>query len=246
LRVELRLLESVVFRRFSGLAARAILYWLAGGRHHDSPGPKPLSASPLLHNGRPLLRGSRVEAGEAVSARFAMLGEYVGEAVAKLGEIRVEGARAEALKAEAWPLKVGGDPPPRFTLRFLTPVRFKRGRVFDVVPAPHNLALSAGLHAARVLGAASRDVLGFSATEGLMRRVAAWAYGYVAVAKAFLKTAVVHADGAPQVGSVGWATYEVKGKRRARHFWALVQYGAAVGFGDGKTYGLGYAELSSG
>jgi len=38
----------------------------------------------------------------------------------------------------------------------------------------------------------------------------------------------------------------VKGKRRARHFWALVQYGAAVGFGDGKTYGLGYAELSSG
>jgi len=76
--------------------------------------------------------------------------------------------------------------------------------------------------------------------------VATWAYGYVAVSKASLKTAVVHADGAPQVGSVGWATYEVRGKRRARQFWALVQYGAAVGFGDGKIYGLGYAELSSG
>jgi len=76
--------------------------------------------------------------------------------------------------------------------------------------------------------------------------VAAWAYGYVAMAKASLITAVVYADGAPQVGSVGWATYEVRGRRRARQFWALVQYGAAVGFGDGKTYSLGYAELSSG
>jgi len=157
-------------------------------------------------------------AGKVVSAHFAVSGEYVGEAVAKLGEVKAEGARAEAVKAEAWPLKVGGGPPAKFILRFLTSVSLKRGRVFDLVSAPHRLALSAGLHAARVLGPFSREVLGFSATEGLVRRVAAWAYGYMAVSKAFLKTAVVYADGAPQVGSVGWATYEVKGKRRTATF----------------------------
>jgi len=101
-------------------------------------------------------------------------------------------------------------------------VRFKRGRVFDVMLAPHNLALSACLHTAGALGLCSRELLGFSATEGLVRRVAAWAYGCAAVAKASLKTAVVHADGAPQVGSVGWATYEMKRRRKAHQFWALV------------------------
>jgi len=240
---ELQLLAPVKFRRFSGLAARALLYRLVKGALHDSPKPKPLSVSPLLRGGRPLLRGDFVEAGEAVAVRFVVAGQYVRDVVANMERAEVEGARAELLRYELQPIRVGGDPLSRFTLRFLTPVRFKRGRIFDPIPQPHSLALSAGLHAARALGSASREVLGFSASEGPVRRVAAWAYGYVAVAKASLRTAVVYADGAPQVGSVGWATYEVKGRRGARHFWALVQYGAAVGFGDGKTYGLGYAEL---
>jgi len=242
--LELRLLEPAKFRRFSGLAARALLYRLIRGAFHDTPKPKPISTSPLLRGGRPLLRGDRVEAGETLHVRFAVLARHVPDIINNIDRVEVEGARAEAVKIDVEPVRAGGDPPPRFTLRFLTPVRFRRGRVFDVVPAPHNLALSAGLHAARALGTASQEVLGFAATEGLVRRVAAWAYGYVAVTEAFLKTAVVHADGAPQVGAVGWAAYEARGRRRLRQFWALVQYGAAVGFGDGKTYGLGYAELT--
>jgi len=240
--------EPLELKRFSGLAARALLYRIIGSMYHDCQF-KPLSVAPLYADGRPVWVG-RFDIGTLIQLR-AVVPDTVLTKLFSIGNyVEVEGTKAEVVQAEVEPVRVqASNPPRRFAMVFLTPTRFKirtpQGRaVYTVDISAARLAESAARHALRLPPEVVRQILSRQLTQDTTRRVAAWALQYVYSPYADIETRVAEGDAGKEIGVVGCVEYErasPKASPTAELFWALVQYGAAVGFGDGKTHGFGHA-----
>jgi len=249
-RILFALREPLELRRFSGLAARALLYRLIGGMYHDCPF-KPLSVAPLYADGRPLWVG-RLDAGALIQLR-AVVPDTALTRLFSIGDVvEVEGAKAEVVKAEVEPVRVqASNPPKRFAIEFLTPTRFKirtpqRRAVYTVDVSAARLAESAARHALRLPADVVRQILSRELSKESAGRVVAWALQYVYSPYFDVKTKAAEGDAGKEIGVVGCVEYErasPKASPTAELFWALVQYGAAVGFGDGKTHGFGHAAI---
>jgi len=249
-RVLFALREPLELRRFSGLAARALLYRLVGGMYHDCPN-KPLSVAPLYADGRPVWVGKfdvgapiqlRAVVPDAALAKLFSIGDYV----------EVEGAKAEVVQAEVEPVRIqASSPPRRFAVEFLAPTRFKvrtpqRKAVYTADVSAARLADSAARHALRLPPDVAHTILSRRLTREGARRVVAWALQYVYSPYADIETKAAEGDAGKEIGVVGCVEYErasPKASPTAELFWALVQYGAAAGFGDGKTHGFGHVAI---
>jgi len=235
-------------KRFSGLVARTALYNLIGGMYHDCPF-KPLSVAPLYVDGRPVWFG-RFDVGTSVQLK-AVVPDTVLTRLFSIGDyVEVEGAKAEVVQAEVEPVRVqASNPPRRFAVEFLTPTRFKirtpqRRAIYTVDVSAPRLADSAARHALRLPPDVVRRILSRQLAPEDAGRVAAWAAQYVYSPYVRIETAATEGDTGKEIGAVGCVEYErvsPKASPAAELFWALVQYGAAVGFGDGKTHGFGHA-----
>lgn len=235
-------------KRFSGLIARAILYSLIGGMYHDCPF-KPLSVAPLYVDGRPVWIG-RFDVGTLIQLR-AVVPDTVLAKLFSIGDyVEVEGAKAEVVQAEVEPVRVqASNPPRRFAVEFLTPTRFKlrtpqRRAIYTMDVSAPRLADSAARHALRLPPDVTRQILSRQLTLEDAKRVVAWTAQYVYSPYVDIKTKAAEGDTGKEIGAVGCVEYErisPKVSLTAELFWALVQYGAVVGFGDGKTHGFGHA-----
>jgi len=248
IRVLFALRTPLELKRFSGLAARGLLYRLIGGMYHDCS-RKPLSVAPLYVDGRLVWLG-KFDAGALVQLR-AVLPDTTLTKVFSIGSyVEIEGAKAEVVEAEVEPVRVqASNPPRRFAVEFLTPTRFKmrtpqRRAVYTVDVSAARLAESAARHALMLPPDVARTILSRQLTREGARRVVAWAAQYVYSPYVDVETKTAEGDSEKEIGVVGCVEYERPSARAsptAELFWALVQYGAAVGFGDGKTHGFGHA-----
>jgi len=247
-RILVTLREPLELRRFSGLAARALLYRLIGGVYHDCPN-KPLSVAPLYVDERPVWVG-KFDAGALIQLR-AVVPDTALTKLFSIGDyVEVEEAKAEVVQAEVEPVRVqASNPPRRFAVEFLTPTRFKvrtpqRRAVYTVDVSAARLADSAARHALMLPPDVARQILSRQLTREVARRVSAWALQYVYSPYVDVETKAAEGDAEKEIGVVGCVEYEraaSKASPTAELFWALVQYGATVGFGDGKTHGFGHA-----
>jgi len=235
-------------KRFSGLVARAILYSLIKGMYHDCP-HKPLSVAPLYVDGR-LVWVGRFGVGTLIQLKAVVPDTVLTELFSIGGYVEVEGAKAEVVQAEVEPVRVqASDPPRRFAVEFLSPTRFKirtpqRRAVYTADVSAPRLADSAARHALRLPPDVVRRILSRQLAPEDAGRVVAWAAQYVYSPYVDIETKVAEGDARKEIGAVGCVEYEriaPKVSLTAELFWALVQYGAAVGFGDGKTHGFGHA-----
>lgn len=253
--------STLVVSRFSGLAARAaVLKWIssvAGGFVkvlHDERRPKGLSVGPLYVGGRPVVSGV-YEAGSLVEVVLGVsesVFEFVKKAFEERAPLVVEGVSVELSEFEFSKLTPRGPPPDVYAIRLITPTRIARHpamrrkrALYELCPHPKNVAVSVAIHARSVLSAEDqRRLFGGELTDAVVRKLAKWAYTYVAPRYLNLKSRVVYIKGNPQVGAVGCVQYEVMSKSKLRELhWALLQFAEVMGLGNGKTYGLGHVKI---
>jgi len=250
IRILFILRSPLELKRFSGLAARALLYQLTGGMYHDCPF-KPLSVAPLYIGGRPVWVG-RFDAGTPIQLRAVVPDTVLTKLFSIDSHVEIEGGKTEVAQAEVEPVRVqASHPPRRFAVEFLTPTRFKirtpqRRAIYTVDVSAVRLAESAARHALRLPPDVVRQILSKPLTQDGVKRVVAWSAQYIYSPYMDVETRATEGDTRKEIGAVGCVEYErvsSKASPTAELFWALVQYGVAVGFGDGKTRGFGHSTI---
>ena len=220
---------------------------------HDYRGPKPISVTPFIHNGRVLYGGSTVVDGEVLFRVSAIggVGIRVLDALGQGCEIELFGVGAVIERVEVTSLTVGdlfrirGR---KFKVRFLSPVRFARRRVlrrrrvkYDFCPTMENILRSALVYWSRVIGV--DDLV--KAGPGLLR----WSFNYVYMRDLYGRVVATRLPNStqPQLGFVGSVEFEVRSRRESRlkQMWALLNLAEIVNVGTTRSLGFGYMRIET-
>jgi CRISPR-associated protein Cas6 len=259
----LRPSSALVLSGFTGTVSMSIALGVLGRvdgelarRLHDLKTPKPISVTPIRHNGNVLWdsRTRLVAPGDALEFRVSTL-EGVGvrllDALNSVDSVKlfnvdskVEVKSIEVVRVEEL-VKPG---PVRFRIRFLSPIRFarvrtmrRRGVKFDFCPSMENIIRSTVLYWNSVIGGGL-----FRNWTGLVR----WAYNYVYMRDMYGRVVYTRLPGRsqPQLGFWGNAEYEVKSRRESRitQLWALLRLAELMNTGTTRSIGFGHIEVVTG
>ncbi|MGC9170067.1 MAG: CRISPR-associated endoribonuclease Cas6 [Thermoproteus sp.] len=239
-RVVARAVDPIAVVGFTGTVAEAVALKHLGEGLHDAR-PKPFSAKPIFHNGRPVVDKAAIAPGDLVELSFGLASEEMAwrlvDGVAGKG-VELFGKRLAVEEVEVRNAFLDLPTTQCFKLEFLSPTRFavrplykRRRALFDFTPRPLNLFKSAVRHG-RALGLVR---LGAPFLK--------WVHTYVALTDfgcfgKCVKT-VEMPNGGLARGFVGWALYRAFGKRRTADMWRAIRLMETFNVGTGRGMGLG-------
>lgn len=244
IKVMLRALEPIVVVGFTGTVVLSLVVSKLDPALHDAK-PKPISVTPLYHNGKPIIDAAAVAPGDLLEFRVGAADEkLVQKLVDSLDTVELFGKKLAIEAVEFSHIYL--EPLPRTPcfkaefqtpLRFATPPLYKRRRpVFEFLPRPLTLFKSAVKHA-RQLGLTK---LGIPFLK--------WIYTYVALTDFGCQGRCVHTVRLPKGGIargfVGWALYKAFNQKRLEDMWHVLRLIETFNVGTGRGMGLGVVKIT--
>ena len=256
--------HDIVLTNFTGTVVESFFLKLLdriepglGDKLHSEKRPKPFSVTPFFVDGRPVIgyRPVVVRAGSVLWFRVSIVGDLGTKLIPLLTDLMyrevnffkisakfvVSNIEARIVSTDAF-FEPGSTV---FKIRFLSPTRFaikkpRRSRRprYCFCPEAWRIVKSSLKH--------WRNFVDIHISD----KIVEWSYYYVVLAdfgtlRGFRSNVVTVRlpRGGVARGYVGFALYQVLGRRRLHELWALLRYAQLMNVGTGRSMGLGVVEI---